>query len=110
MSRVIHRGKKDPQRVVFAEADHRKILKAAQIIQDEKIGIPILLGHREKINALIQEHALDLHDAIISDPFEENERLEAYGHVLYQKRKRKGMTPQEAVTLLRERNDFDAMM
>src|SRR5690606_26778411 len=103
-------AKKDPKRVVFAEADHRKILKAAQIIQDEKIGIPILLGNREKINALIQEHALDLHDAIIIDPFEENERLEAYGHVLYQKSKRKGMTPQEAVKLMRDRNYFGAMM
>jgi Phosphotransacetylase len=49
MSVVIARAKKDPKRVVFAEADNRKILKAAQIIRDEKIAQPILLGNKEKI-------------------------------------------------------------
>jgi len=110
MSRVISRAKKDPKRVVFAEADNRRILKAAQIIRDEKIGIPILLGNRQKIHALIDEHALDLHDAAIIDPFEEDARLEAYGKILYEKRKRKGMTPYEAIKLMRDRNYFGAMM
>src|SRR5690606_41163249 len=83
---------------------------AAQIIRDEKIGIPILLGNRQKIHALIDEHALDLHDAAIIDPFEEDARLEAYGKILYEKRKRKGMTPYEAIKLMRDRNYFGAMM
>lgn len=110
MSRVISRAKKDPKRVVFAEADNRRILKAAQIIRDEKIGVPILLGNRQKIHALIDEHALDLHDATIIDPFEEDSLLDAYGKILYEKRKRKGMTPYEAVKLMRDRNYFGAMM
>jgi malate dehydrogenase (oxaloacetate-decarboxylating)(NADP+) len=110
MSRVISRAKKDPKRVVFAEADHRRILKAAQLIQDEKIGIPILLGNREKIQNLIQEHSLDLGNATIIDPFEEDAKLEHYGKVLYEKRKRKGMTPFEGKKLMRDRNYFGAMM
>src|SRR5690554_3143310 len=110
MSRVISRAKKDPKRVVFAEADNRRILKAAQLIQDEKIGIPILLGNRTKILNLIEEHSLDLHEATIIDPFEEDEKLDRYGSVLYEKRKRKGMTPFEGKKLMRDRNYFGAMM
>lgn len=110
MSRVISRAKKDPKRVVFAEADHRRILKAAQLIQDEKIGIPILLGNREKILNLIMEYSLDLNNATIIDPFEEDAKLEQYGKVLYEKRKRKGMTPFEGKKLMRDRNYFGAMM
>src|SRR5690606_24891151 len=110
MSRVISRAKKDPKRVVFAEADNRRILKAAQLIQDEKIGIPILLGNRAKIQALIEEHSLDLREATIIDPFEEDEKLEIYGQELYEKRKRKGIIPFEAKKLMRDRNYFGAMM
>lgn len=110
MSRVIARAKKNPKRVVFAEADNRKILKAAQIIQDEKIGIPILLGNRKAILKLMEENLLDLHEATIIDPYEEEEKLELYGKALYEKRKRKGMTPYEAKKLMRDRNYFGAMM
>jgi len=110
MSRVIARAKKDPKRVVFAEADNRRILKAAQIIQDEKIGIPILLGNRNTILNLIEKFSLDLHDASIIDPFEEEEKLDYYGNILYEKRKRKGMTPIEGKKLMRDRNYFGAMM
>ncbi len=110
MSRVISRAKKDPKRVVFAEADNRRILKAAQIIQDEKIGIPILLGNREKIQRLIAEHSLDLQHATIIDPFEEEAVLENYGKLLYEKRKRRGITPFESKKLMRDRNYFGAMM
>lgn len=110
MSRVISRAKKDPKRVVFAEADNRKILKAAQLIRDEKIGIPILLGNKEKIRNIIEDNSLDLEDVAIIDPFEENEKIEAYGAKLYDKRKRKGLTPYEAKKLMRDRNYFGAMM
>ncbi|MEX2593889.1 MAG: NADP-dependent malic enzyme [Anditalea sp.] len=110
MSRVISRAKKDPKRVVFAEADNRRILKAAQLIQDEKIGVPILLGNKEKIVQLIQEHSLELYNVTIIDPFEEESTLEHYGQILYEKRKRKGLTPYEGKKLMRDRNYFGAMM
>ena len=110
MSVVIARAKKDPKRVVFAEADNKKILKAAQIIRDEKIAYPILLGNREKIKALIEEHSLDLHNETIIDPMEEKELIEKFTQILYKKRMRKGMTPSDANRLVIQRNYFGALM
>lgn len=110
ISRVINRAKKDPKRVVFAEADNVKILKAAQIVQDEKIGIPILLGNRNKIKAIIETHQLDLPDARIIDPFEEDKKRAEFGRILYEKRKRKGVTAYEGEKFMRDRNYFGTMM
>ena len=110
MTKVIAKAKADPKRVIFAEADHYKILKAAQIIQDEKIGNPILLGNKLKINQLIEEHSMDLYSAVIIDPREENEAVERYAEMLYQKRKRKGMTKYDALKLMQERTYFGAAM
>jgi malate dehydrogenase (oxaloacetate-decarboxylating)(NADP+) len=110
MSRIMSRARQNPKRVVFAEADNYKILKAAQIIKDEGIAIPILLGRKDKIRLLISEHNLDLKDCVILNPFEEKERLNLYGEIYYKKRKRKGVTPQEGRKLMRERNYFGAMM
>lgn len=110
MSRVISRAKKDPKRVIFTEADNAKILKSAQIVQDEKICIPILLGNREKIAALIKENNLDLSECQIIDPFEDEARMETYGQRLFEKRKRKGVTPYEAKKLMRDRNYFGCTM
>ncbi|WP_297335144.1 NADP-dependent malic enzyme [Algoriphagus sp.] len=110
MSVVIARAKKDPKRVVFAEADNRKILKAAQIIRDEKIAHPILLGNREKILQLIEENSLDLQQVTIIDPLEEKEKTNQFAEILYQKRQRKGMTLPDASRLVTQRNYFGAMM
>lgn len=110
MARVISRARKDPKRVIFAEADNAKMLKSAQIVQDEKICIPILLGNRQKIEALIKENNLDLSECQIIDPFEDDARMEAYGQRLFEKRKRKGVTPYEAKKLMRDRNYFGCTM
>jgi malate dehydrogenase (oxaloacetate-decarboxylating)(NADP+) len=110
MSVVIARAKKDPKRVVFAEADNRKILKAAQIIRDEKIGNPILLGNRKKILALIEDNSLDLAHVIIIDPLEEKEMISKFADILFRKRQRKGMTISEAYRLVTQRNYFGALM
>jgi malate dehydrogenase (oxaloacetate-decarboxylating)(NADP+) len=110
MSVVIARAKKDPKRVVFAEADNRKILKAAQIIKDEKIGIPILLGNREKILSLIQDNSLDLSNVTIIDPLEEKEMISKFASILFEKRQRKGMSISEASRLVTQRNYFGALM
>lgn len=110
MSRVISRAKKDPKRVVFAEADNVKILKAAQMIRDEKIAIPILLGNEEKIMALIEENKLDLNGTTIIDTYKSADKLQQFGDVLYKKRQRKGITAKEAVRMMRDRNYFGAMM
>ncbi|HYF70915.1 MAG TPA: NADP-dependent malic enzyme [Ohtaekwangia sp.] len=110
MSRIIDRAKKDPKRVVFAEADHPKILKAAQVLKDEGIAHPILLGNKASILEMIEEHQLDLQDCPIISPREEDETVKRYAEVLYQKRQRKGMAYKDCLRLLRERNYFAAMM
>ncbi|MEW6469129.1 MAG: NADP-dependent malic enzyme [Bacteroidota bacterium] len=106
------KAKQNPKRVVFAEADHYKILKAAQVVRDEGIARPILLGRTEKIRALIQEFNLDLDDIPIIDPRsrEEEERRNAFADLFFQKRKRRGFTLYEAKQIMRERNHFGAMM
>ncbi|MBL3655023.1 NADP-dependent malic enzyme [Fulvivirga sediminis] len=110
MSRIINRAKKEPQRVVFAEAHDLKILKAAQILQDEKIAFPILLGNRESIQKLIEEHSLDLQESTIIDTAEEKDKIEKFAVSYYEKRKRKGVTLAEAKKLMKERNMFGSML
>ncbi|MGB3616775.1 MAG: NADP-dependent malic enzyme [Catalinimonas sp.] len=107
---VMTRAKRKPKRVIYAEADTYKILKAAQIIVDEEIGVPILLGNRERIAQLVEENGLELEQAEIIDPAEEPERCATYGDVLYDKRKRRGVTQYEARKLMMDRNYFGAVM
>jgi malate dehydrogenase (oxaloacetate-decarboxylating)(NADP+) len=109
-SRIIDLAKKKPMRILFAEADHPKILKAAQILQDEKIAHPILLGSRVEIERLMKEHSLELSDCKIIDPREEKELTEKYAQAYYEKRQRKGATYQDALRQMRDRNAFGAMM
>lgn len=110
ISGVRSQAKKDPKRVVFAEADNYKILKAAQAVIDEGIGLPILLGNHKHIEQLCKEDNLDLGDSRIIDTSQEDKMCEEYGKYLYEKRKRKGLTPYQGKKLMRERNYFGAMM
>ncbi|MFM9986231.1 MAG: NADP-dependent malic enzyme [Flavobacteriales bacterium] len=109
---IAERARKSPKRVVFAEGDNFKILKAAQQAQDEGVAIPILLGDEVKIRKMIEDAELELSGALIIDPRSE-ERLaerELFGRKLFEKRKRKGLTEIEAIRAMRERNFFGAMM
>jgi malate dehydrogenase (oxaloacetate-decarboxylating)(NADP+) len=110
MSRIIDRAKNNPKRVVFAEANHHKILKAAQVLKDEGIAKPILLGNRAEILKTIEEYGLDLSDCPIIYPREEKAMVDKYAEVLYKKRQRKGVTHQDCIRLMLERNYFGAMM
>jgi len=110
MRAITNKAKSDPKRVVFAEADNYKILKAAQIVKDDHIAIPVLLGNKEKIQTIIEENGLDLEGVEIMDPFQEPERMKKYAAHLYKKRQRKGVTPIEAAKFLRDRNYFGASM
>jgi malate dehydrogenase (oxaloacetate-decarboxylating)(NADP+) len=110
MSRMIERAQKAPKRVVFSEADNIKILKAAQIVRDEGIAQPILLGDKVKINRLIQENGLDLSDCLLINPAEETEKLNQFSQKLYEKRQRKGLTLYDARKQMHDRNYFGAMM
>lgn len=108
---LINRAKTSPKRVVFAEADQLDVLKAAQIVFEEGIAIPILLGRREVILELKNEIGFDA-DLEIRDPKleEEKERRSQFAHSYWQAKKRKGLTLYEAGKLMRERNYFGAMM
>ncbi len=110
MSRVIDRAKRDPKRVVFAEATHPKILKAAQVLKDEGIAKPILLGNKQEIHDMIRHYGLDLEDCPIIYPREQNENVERYAQAFYKKRQRKGITYQDSLRLMRERNYYGCMM
>lgn len=105
-------AKLDPKRVVFTEADNYKILKAAQIVKEEGIAQPILLGNKAKITQLIDENSLDLEDVLIIDPFEEQgtERFKKYVQFLFKKRQRRGITEASAQKLMLDRNYFAACM
>ena len=106
------RAKRNPKKVVFAEAEHYKILKAAQQVKDDGIAEPILLGRRQKILDLIEEFALEMDDVCIIDPKEikQEDKRHEYGDIFWQKRKRKGITQFEARKLMRERNYYGSMM
>ncbi len=110
ITRIVNQAKRSPRRIVFAEADTYKILKAAQIILDEQIAQPILLGNRAKIAQIIESNRLELGDCPILDPLEEDALREEYAAILYEKRKRRGLTPYECTKLMRDRNYFGSAM
>jgi malate dehydrogenase (oxaloacetate-decarboxylating)(NADP+) len=110
--RLLHnRAKSNPKRVVFAEADHLDVLKAAQRVHEEKLGKVILLGRKDLILALKEEIGFT-DDVTIIDPKtdEEKDRRSRFGEAYWKKRQRKGRTFSEAKKLMRERNYFAAMM
>ncbi len=107
---VTSKAKQNPQRIVFTEADNYKILKAAQIVRDEGIAKPILLGNKSKIERLIAENSLELGDTPIIDPRQEDEKRASFGDIFFRKRKRRGFTLYEAKKIMNERNYYGAMM
>ena len=109
---ITEKAKRSPKKVVFAEADHYKILKAAQVAFEEGIAEPILLGKRSKINQLIEEYELDFGSCEIIDPRDEKqeERRFEFAEILFEKRKRRGLTLYECKKMMRERNYFASAM
>jgi malate dehydrogenase (oxaloacetate-decarboxylating)(NADP+) len=107
---ITNKAKSSPKRVVFAEADNYKILKAAQIVRDEGIAIPILLGDKEKISQIMLENELELEGVLIINPLEDLNTCNKYAELLYKKRQRRGVTLFESKKLMRDRNYFGAAM
>lgn len=104
------KAKQNPKRVVFAEADNYKILRSAQIVKEEGIATPILLGNIDRIKKIIHDNDLDLGDVHIIDPREGCEHMDEYAEFLYNKRQRRGVTLYEAKKLLVDRNYYGACM
>ncbi|MEZ4952613.1 MAG: NADP-dependent malic enzyme [Saprospiraceae bacterium] len=116
ISKIIEtKAKQDVKRVVFVDAENLSVLKAAQVVLEEKIARPILLGNREKIQNFIDEYELRLPDVKVIDPHnpanEEEEKIyQAYSNKFYDKRKRKGYSFLESKDIMRSRSYYGAMM
>lgn len=109
---IINKAKQNPKRVVFAEAENLKVLKAAQIVKDDGIAIPILLGRPDRIEKLIKENGLQLEDVEIIDPRSDDQldkRVE-YGEMFFEKRHRRGYNLYEAKKMMRQRPYYGCMM
>lgn len=108
MQGILNKAKQNPKRVVFAEADHHKILKAAQIAKEEGFAEPILLGNRTEILNIAEEYEIDIDNMEIIDPKSDEEELRRcqFADLLFEKRKRRGFTLYEARKAMRERNYF----
>ena len=111
--RVIgNKARKDPKRLVFAEADNQKVLKAASILYDDGIAYPILLGDPAKINRIAEEYNIDLTDIPIIDPRndEMESKREFYSELFFKKRHRRGINKYESLKIMKDRNHFGCMM
>lgn len=109
---INNKAKQNPKRVVFAEAENSKILHAAQIAKDEGIAIPVLLGNKEKINAMIAQYNFHLDGVEIIDPkcASMETTRNNYGELFFDMRKRRGVNLYEAKKTMRERTYFGSMM
>jgi malate dehydrogenase (oxaloacetate-decarboxylating)(NADP+) len=107
-----NKARRDPKRIVFAEADNQKILKAASIVYDEGIGYPILLGEESKIRSIAEENNIDISDLPIIDTRSDamEEKRNQYGELFFRKRQRKGFNDYESKKIMKDRNHFGCMM
>ncbi len=112
MRAIGSKARKDPRRVVFADAENIKVLKAAQIAFDENIAYPILLGDPKKILELAAESNIDLEGITLIDPKsdEMEERRNMYGELYYKKRQRRGVNYYEVFKKMKDRTHFGCMM
>jgi malate dehydrogenase (oxaloacetate-decarboxylating)(NADP+) len=113
LSRVIgNKARKDPKRVVFADAENIKVLKVAQMVMDEGVGYPILLGDEKKIKKIAEANSIDIEEMPILDPkSDETEELrKQFAQTFYARRQRKGVNWHEANKLMKYRNYFGCML
>ncbi len=109
MRGIINRAVRDPKRVVFPEGEDPKVIRAAQMLLDEGIAFPILLGNPDVIHRLARENAIFLSDVCIEDPASSPHR-EEYADYLWKRRQRKGLSHGEALQLLFNGNYFGSVM
>jgi malate dehydrogenase (oxaloacetate-decarboxylating)(NADP+) len=112
MEYIIARAQRNPKRVVFADAENLKVLKAVQQVKDEGICVPILLGNCQKIKQIADDNKLEIEGIEVIDTRspEAAERLKRYGDLFFEKRKRRGYNQYEAQKQMQVRNYFASMM
>ena len=106
------KARKNPKRVVFADAENIKVLKAAQIAGDEGLAIPILLGNEKVIKELAEQNGVYIDDLTIINPKsdEMQQKRESYGEIYFEKRQRRGVNKYEVNKKMKDRNHFGCMM
>jgi malate dehydrogenase (oxaloacetate-decarboxylating)(NADP+) len=112
MRAIGNKARRDPKRIVFAEADNLKILKAAAVVFDEGIGFPILLGDELKIKTIALAGNIDIEGLPIIDPRREDadEERNKYAEIFFNKRNRRGFNAYESRKIMRDRNYYGSMM
>ncbi len=107
-----NKARKDPKKVVFAEAENLKILKTAQLVQDEGVAHPILLGDEKRIHKMAEANGIYLDGIQIINPKSESmeDKRAEYGELFFRKRQRKGFNLYESKKIMRDRNYFGCMM
>lgn len=112
MRAIGNKARRDPKRIVFAEADNLKILKAATVAFDEGIAYPILLGDETKIKNIALANGIDLEGLPILDPRSDSteEKRNEYSEIFFRKRNRRGFNAYESKKIMRDRNYFGCMM
>jgi malate dehydrogenase (oxaloacetate-decarboxylating)(NADP+) len=107
-----NKARRDPKRIVFAEADNVKVLKAAQIVFDDGIGYPILLGDENRIRTIAAANGIDIEGLPIFDPRSDvsEEKRNHYGDLFFAKRGRKGFNSYESRKIMKDRNYYGCMM
>lgn len=106
---MVHKAQKNPKKVVFPEGEEEKIIRAANSAVDENIASPILLGNENVIKTRIEDLGYDLKKFVIIDP-ETSKNSSHYAEEFYKLRQRKGITPTEAKSLMKQPNYFGSMM
>ncbi|MFT3683238.1 MAG: NADP-dependent malic enzyme [Ferruginibacter sp.] len=113
LSRVIgSKARKDPKRVVFADAENIKVLKVAQLVQEEGVGYPILLGDERRIKKIALANNIDIDEIPVINPKddEHEEVRKHFAELFYAKRQRKGVNKHEAAKMMKDRNYFGCML
>ena len=108
---LLAKAKRNPKKIVYVEADRLDVLKAAQIVYDEGIGIPILIGRKKRIKKLMLKIDFE-HDLEIIDLSQKKSipLIKKYAKKFLRHRKNKGMTISQAELLMRRRDYFGSMM
>lgn len=107
---IMEKAKSNPKRVVFADGETYKVLKAAQILADDEMAHPIVLGRRKKIEEMVDKYALSLDGITIEDISEQPDRVVEFTDKFYELRKRKGATEYEARKNMITRGYYGSMM
>jgi malate dehydrogenase (oxaloacetate-decarboxylating)(NADP+) len=112
VSKIRMKARQNPKRILFSDAEQFNILKAIEVVRREGIAIPSLLGDEKSIRQVAKENGIELDDIQIIDIHDKETKpqREAFAHQLFDRRRRKGLSYDEAYRMMYDRNYYGAMM